>query len=63
MTSKDYDLMIHICQYALRKGHDLNSTQVAEIGNLVDKLHKERYSKGKKYVVVRSKKMGKRAGV
>lgn len=63
MTNEDYHLMIHICQHTLRKGHDLTLEQVNDINQLIQKIYHEKVTKGKKYALVRSKKMGKRTGV
>lgn len=63
MTKNDYDLMMHICNYALRKGHDLDIGQISDINNLMIKIHKQRTKKDKKYALVRSKKMGKTTGI
>lgn len=60
MTNEDYHLMIHICQHSLRKGHDLTLEQVNDINQLIQKIYHEKVITGKKYALVRSKKMGKR---
>jgi hypothetical protein len=63
MNTKDYELMIHICQHLLRKGYDLNFKQVADIDNMIKKLYDEKQKRTKRNAVVRSKKMGKRQGI
>jgi hypothetical protein len=60
MTYQDYDLMIKICQHSLRKGHDLNIEQIADIDRMIRKLYTEQQSRRKNNAVVRGKKMGKR---
>ena len=60
MTHSDYDLLLHICNYALRKGSDLNIDQVSDIDNIIKKLHKEQHNRDKVNANLRNKKVGKR---
>lgn len=62
MNKHDYDLMTHICQHLLRKGHDLNYQQISDIDQMIKKLHKEK-ERITRNALVRSKKMGKRSGI
>jgi hypothetical protein len=59
MTNKDYKLLLMVCQYALRKGFDLNETQVTDIDNVMRKLYNKVNIGGKIDALVRNKKMGK----
>jgi hypothetical protein len=59
MTHKDYQLLLMVCQYALRKGFDLNETQVTDIDNVMRKLYNKVNIGGKIDALVRNKKMGK----
>jgi hypothetical protein len=59
MTNDDYQLMINICQYALRKGHDLNQKQIVDIDNLIKKIN----NRNSLNALVRSKKVGKTTGI
>jgi hypothetical protein len=63
MTNSDYELMIRICHYALRKGYDLNQQQIQDIGNLLQKLYSIKNKGASKNALVRSKKVGKTTGV
>jgi hypothetical protein len=63
MNTEDYELMIKICQYALRKGYDLNQQQTQDIDNLIKKLYSIRNKDIFKNALVRSKKVGKRTRV
>ena len=63
MNSRDYDLLIYICQHLLRKSHDLNFEQVTDIDRMISKLYNEKQKKEKRNALVRSKKMGKRQGI
>jgi hypothetical protein len=63
MTNSDYELMIRICHYALRKGYDLNQQQTQDIGNLLQKLYSIKNKGTSKNALVRSKKVGKTTGV
>jgi hypothetical protein len=63
MNSKDYNLLIHICQHLLRKGHDLTFEQISDIDRMIHKLYIEKQKKEKRNALVRSKKMGKRQGI
>lgn len=58
MNKQDYDLMIHICQHLIRKGHDLNYEQISDIDRMIKKLYQEK-ERIAKNALVRSKKMGK----
>ena len=58
MTHSDYNLLLHICYYALRKGTDLNIDQVSDIDNIIKKLHKEQHTRDKLNANLRNKKMG-----
>jgi hypothetical protein len=60
MTHSDYNLLIHICHYALRKGSDLDVNQVSDIDRIIKKLHKEQQSKDRINANLRNKKVGKR---
>jgi hypothetical protein len=60
MTHSDYDILLHICNYALRKGNDLNIDQVSDIDNIIKKLHREQHNRDKVNANLRNKKMGKR---
>lgn len=60
MTSTDYDLMLHICNYALRKGNDLTVNQVLDIDRIIKKLHKEKFTRENINANLRNKKVGKR---
>jgi hypothetical protein len=60
MTNSDYDLLLHICYYALRKGNDLNIDQVSDIDNIIKKIHKEQQIRNKVNANLRNKKVGKR---
>ena len=59
MTKNDYDLLVKICQYALRKGCDLNDRQVASIDRLIHKLYNRLHSGEETNALVRNKKVGK----
>lgn len=58
MTSSDYDLMLHICNYALRKGSDLTIDQVSDIDSMIKKLYQEKYTRIKINANLRNKKVG-----
>lgn len=60
MTHSDYDILLHICNYVLRKGSDLNIDQVSDIDNIIKKLHRERHNRDKVNANLRNKKVGKR---
>jgi len=60
MTHSDYNLLIHICHYALRKGIDLDVNQVSDIDRIIKKLHNEQQSKDRINANLRNKKVGKR---
>ena len=60
MTHSDYDILLHICNYALRKGSDLNIDQVSDIDNIIKKLHREQHNRDKVNANLRNKKVGKR---
>lgn len=60
MTHSDYNLLLHICNYALRKGSDLTIDQVSDIDNIIKKLHKEQHTRDKLNANLRNKKVGKR---
>lgn len=60
MTHADYDLLLHICNYALRKGNDLNMDQVVDIDRMIQKLHKEKHTRDRINANLRNKKVGKR---
>lgn len=60
MTKNDYDLLVKVCQYALRKGSDLDSDQIASIDRVMNKLYNTLYSGEKTNALVRNKKVGKR---
>lgn len=60
MTHSDYDILLHICHYALRKGSDLTIDQVSDIDNIIKKLHKEQHNRDKVNANLRNKKVGKR---
>jgi hypothetical protein len=60
MTHSDYNLLIHICHYALRKGSDLGINQVSDIDRIIKKLHNEQQSKDRINANLRNKKVGKR---
>ena len=60
MTHSDYDILLHICNYALRKGNDLTIDQVSDIDNIIKKLHKEQHNRDKVNANLRNKKVGKR---
>lgn len=62
MNNQDYELMIRICQHLLRKGHDLDYSQISDIDQMIKKLYKEK-QRSIKRALVRSKKMGKRQGI
>lgn len=63
MKNKDYELLINICQHSLRKGHDLNIEQVADIDRMIKVLYNEQQSRRKTNALDRSKKVGKRTRV
>jgi hypothetical protein len=63
MKHEDYTLLINICQHAIRKGTDLNQSQIADIDRMIRKLYNEQQSRRKVNVVVRDKKVGKRSRV
>jgi hypothetical protein len=63
MTHSDYNLLLHICYHALRKGSDLNMDQISDIDNIIKKLHKEQHIRDKLNANLRNKKMGKNQGV
>lgn len=62
LTNDDYTVMTHLCLIALRQPNLLNSKQISEVETLLHKLitikNKEVHN-----VVVRSKKVGKRARI
>jgi hypothetical protein len=60
MTTKDYDLLIHICLHSLRKGNDLTISQVEDIQRMINKLHSEKQIKVKYNANIRNKKVGQR---
>ena len=60
MTHSDYDILLHICNYALRKGSDLNIDQVSDIDNIIKKLHREQHNRDKVNANLRNKKVGQR---
>lgn len=60
MTHSDYDLLMHICNYALRKGNDLTIDQVSDIDRIIKKLHSEQHTRDKLNANLRTKKVGKR---
>lgn len=62
MNSQDYELMIHICQHLLRKGYDLDHSQVSDIDRMIKKLYNEK-QRSIKRALDRSKKMGKKQGI
>jgi hypothetical protein len=64
LTNEDYLLMMHLCLRSLRMSNDLNKNQISDIENLLHKLINIRNKNtGGSNVVVRSKKVGKRARV
>lgn len=63
MTKNDYDLLIKICQYSLRKGNDLNKEQIADIDRMLTKLYNKRNPMEKLDALVRNKKMGQRTRI
>lgn len=63
MTKSDYELLMKVCQYALRKGSDLDNEQIASIDRVMNKLYNRLYSGEIKNALVRNKKMGKRTRV
>jgi len=63
MTKNDYDLLIRICQYSLRKGYGLDKEQISDIDRMLNKLYNERHSREKLDALVRNKKVGKGSGV
>jgi len=63
MTKNDYDLLIRICQYSLRKGYDLDQEQISDIDRMLNKLYNERNSREKLDALVRNKKVGKATGI
>jgi hypothetical protein len=60
LTLNDYETLIHICNYALAQGHQLNINQINDIDRLRTKLYNESESRRKINAVVRNKKVGKR---
>jgi hypothetical protein len=60
MTHSDYNLLLHICNYALRKGNDLTMDQVSDIDRMIKKLHNEQQTRDKLNANLRNKKVGKR---
>jgi hypothetical protein len=60
MTHSDYDILLHICNYALRKVNVLTINQVSDIDNIIKKLHREQYNRDKVNANLRNKKMGQR---
>ncbi len=58
MKGSDYDLMLHICYYSLRKGTDLTIDQVSDIDRMIKKLHQEKYTRFKINANLRNKKVG-----
>jgi hypothetical protein len=63
MTKNDYDLLIKICQYSLRKGYGLDQDQISDIDRMLNKLYNKRNSREKLDALVRNKKVGKTTGV
>jgi hypothetical protein len=63
MTKNDYDLLIKICQYSLRKGYCLDQDQISDIDRMLNKLYNKRNSREKLDALVRNKKVGKTTGV
>lgn len=60
MTNSDYILLIHICQYSLRKGSDLNMSQIADIDRMIQTLYIEQQKvENSTNAVVKRKKLGK----
>ena len=60
MTHSDYDILLHICNYALRKGTDLTIDQVSDIDRMIKKIHTEQHNRDKVNANLRNKKVGKR---
>jgi hypothetical protein len=63
MNTKDYDLLISICQYALAKSNQLNCNQVADIDKMIQMLYNERNRSNAKNALVISKKLGKKSRI
>jgi hypothetical protein len=63
MTHSDYELLLHICYHALRKGHGLNMDQISDIDKMIKKLHREKHTRDRLNANLRNKKVGKRKGL
>lgn len=60
MTQSDYNLLLHICNYTLRKGSDLNKDQISDIDRIIKKIYSEQQTRDKSHANLRNQKMGKR---